>query len=46
MRSILGGGAHGVDDYANLSSIVPRIYLLTRMLMDLGRNPSVKAHRS
>lgn len=44
--AILGGGAHGVDDYADLSSIVPRVYLLTRMLMDLGRNPSVKAHRS
>jgi glutamate carboxypeptidase len=43
--AILGGGAHGVDDYADLSSIVPRVYLLTRMLMDLGRNPSIKAHR-
>ena len=38
---IRGGGAHGVDDYADLSSIVPRVYLLTRMLMDLGRNPAV-----
>ena len=37
--AILGGGAHGVDDYADLSSIVPRVYLLARMLMDLGRNP-------
>jgi glutamate carboxypeptidase len=37
--AILGGGAHGVDDYADLSSIVPRLYLLSRMLMDLGRNP-------
>jgi glutamate carboxypeptidase len=39
--AILGGGAHGADDYADLSSIVPRVYLLTRMLMDLGRNPSI-----
>jgi glutamate carboxypeptidase len=39
--AILGGGAHGVDDYADLSSIVPRVYLLTRMLMDLGRNPPI-----
>jgi glutamate carboxypeptidase len=38
-----GGGAHSVDDYADLSSIAPRIYLLTRMLMDLGHNPAVKA---
>jgi len=40
--AILGGGAHGVEDYADLSSIVPRVYLLTRMLMDLGHNPPVK----
>lgn len=40
--AILGGGAHGVDDYADLSSIVPRVYLLARMLMDLGRNPSIR----
>jgi len=44
--AILGGGAHGVDDYADLSSIVPRVYLLTRMLMDLGRNPSIRGHGS
>jgi glutamate carboxypeptidase len=37
-----GGGAHGVDDYADLVSITPRIYLLTRMLMDLGQNPPLK----
>jgi glutamate carboxypeptidase len=42
--AILGGGAHGVDDYADLSSIAPRVYLLTRMLMDLGRNPSAQLH--
>jgi glutamate carboxypeptidase len=40
--AIRGGGAHGVDDYADLSSIVPRVYLLTRMLMDLGHNPAVQ----
>jgi glutamate carboxypeptidase len=34
-----GGGAHSADDHADLSSIVPRVYLLTRMLMDLGHNP-------
>jgi glutamate carboxypeptidase len=36
---IRGGGAHSVDDYADLSSITPRVYLLTRMLMDLGHSP-------
>jgi len=40
--AILGGGAHGVNDYADLSSIVPRVYLLTRMLMDLGRSPPIR----
>lgn len=37
--SMLGGGAHGVEDYADLSSIVPRVYLLARMLMNLGHTP-------
>jgi glutamate carboxypeptidase len=35
----LGGGAHGVDDHVLLSSIVPRTYLLARMLMELGADP-------
>jgi glutamate carboxypeptidase len=37
--AILGGGAHSADDYADLSSIVPRVYLLSRMLMDIGHDP-------
>jgi glutamate carboxypeptidase len=37
--SMLGGGAHSVEDYADLSSIVPRVYLLARMLMSLGHTP-------
>jgi glutamate carboxypeptidase len=37
--AILGGGGHSVDDYADLSSIVPRVYLLSRMLMDIGHDP-------
>ena len=40
---LLGSGAHGADDQADLSSIVPRVYLLTRMLMDLGQTPPGKA---
>jgi len=39
---ILGDGAHGPDDHADLRSIVPRVYLLARFLMDLGRNPPAK----
>ncbi len=40
--AIMGGGAHGVDDHADLSSIVPRVYLLSRMLMDLGSKPQTQ----
>jgi glutamate carboxypeptidase len=43
---IIGGGAHGPDDYADLATIVPRVYLLTRMLMDLGREPPARAATS
>ncbi len=32
----VGGGAHGVDEYMEIKSIVPRLYLLSRLLMDLG----------
>lgn len=38
-----GGGAHGDDDYADLSSIAPRTYLLARLLMDLGHSPPAKS---
>jgi glutamate carboxypeptidase len=40
--AIRGGEAHSTADYADLSSISARVYLLTRMLMDLGHNPPVK----
>lgn len=32
----VGGGAHGVDEYMEIKSIAPRLYLLSRLLMDLG----------
>lgn len=32
----VGGGAHGPDEYIDLDRIAPRIYLLTKLLMDLG----------
>jgi glutamate carboxypeptidase len=31
---IVGGGFHGEDEYADLNSIGPRLYLLVRMIMD------------
>jgi glutamate carboxypeptidase len=33
---LVGGNAHSLDEYAEVESIVPRFYLLTRMLMQLG----------
>jgi glutamate carboxypeptidase len=33
---IVGGGDHSLDEYIELNSIVPRLYLMTRTIMDLG----------
>jgi len=33
---IVGGNAHAADEYTDLTSIPPRLYLLARMLMELG----------
>jgi glutamate carboxypeptidase len=32
----VGGGGHGVDEYLEIKSIAPRLYLLSRLLMELG----------
>jgi len=34
-----GGGAHGPDDYVDVGTLVPRAYLLARMIMDVGHDP-------
>ncbi|WP_042934572.1 M20/M25/M40 family metallo-hydrolase, partial [Pseudomonas gingeri] len=34
---IVGGGIHTEDEYAEVESVVPRFYLLTRMLMEISR---------
>jgi len=34
-----GWGYHARDEYIEIDSIVPRLYLMTRMLMDLGKGP-------
>jgi glutamate carboxypeptidase len=36
---IAGGAPHTEDEYAELNSIAPRLYLLTRMIMDLSSKP-------
>jgi len=33
---IAGGAVHSEDEYAELNSIAPRLYLLTRMIMDVS----------
>jgi glutamate carboxypeptidase len=37
--SLVGSGAHTDREYVEVDSMVPRFYLLTRMVMELGRNP-------
>jgi glutamate carboxypeptidase len=34
---IIGGNAHAAREYAEIDSMVPRFYLLARMVMELGR---------
>jgi glutamate carboxypeptidase len=34
--SVIGGNAHTDREYADVESLVPRLYLLTRMVMELG----------
>ena len=31
-----GGNDHNPDEYVELGSVTPRLYLLTRILMELG----------
>ena len=35
----VGGGFHSDKEYLDLKSLTPRLYLLTRLIQDLGRNP-------
>jgi glutamate carboxypeptidase len=35
---LVGGGAHTKDEYIKIDRIAPRIYLLTKLLMDLGNS--------
>ncbi|HEX3674200.1 MAG TPA: glutamate carboxypeptidase [Rhizomicrobium sp.] len=38
----VGGGFHSADEYMVLSSVTPRLYLLTRLIMDVSENPPKK----
>jgi glutamate carboxypeptidase len=35
----VGGGFHSDAEYLDLTSVTPRLYLLTKLIQDLGRNP-------
>ena len=35
---LAGWGYHAKDEYIEIDSIVPRLYLSTRLLMELGRD--------
>ncbi len=35
----VGGGFHSDREYLDLNSITPRLYLLTRLLMDVAEHP-------
>lgn len=38
----VGGGFHSVREYLELSSVTPRLYLLTRLLIQFGKTPPAK----
>jgi glutamate carboxypeptidase len=38
----VGGGFHSDKEYLDLTTVTPRLYLLTELLMNIGRNPPVR----
>ncbi|MBP6547023.1 MAG: M20/M25/M40 family metallo-hydrolase [Phenylobacterium sp.] len=38
----VGGGFHSEKEYMDLKSVTPRLYLLTKLIMDLSANPPTK----
>jgi glutamate carboxypeptidase len=41
----VGGDFHSDKEYLDLTSVTPRLYLLTELLMDLGANPPKPDHK-
>jgi glutamate carboxypeptidase len=39
----VGGKFHSEEEYVELKSVTPRLYLLTKLIMELGRNPPARA---
>ena len=38
----IGGGFHSAREFLDLTTVTPRLYLLTKLLIDLGANPPVR----
>ena len=38
----IGGGFHSDKEYLDLTTVTPRLYLLAKLLMDVGRNPPAR----
>jgi glutamate carboxypeptidase len=38
----VGGGFHSDKEYLDLTTVTPRLYLLTELLMNIGRNPPAR----
>jgi glutamate carboxypeptidase len=38
----VGGGFHSSDEFLELKTLTPRLYLLTELMMDLGRDPPAR----
>lgn len=38
----VGGGFHSDKEYLDLNTLTPRLYLLTKLIMDLGGNPPAR----
>jgi glutamate carboxypeptidase len=41
----VGGGFHSDKEYLDLTTLTPRLYLLTKLIMDLGANPPKAEHK-
>jgi glutamate carboxypeptidase len=41
----VGGGFHSDAEYLDLKTVTPRLYMLTELMMDLGRNPPIRPTR-
>jgi len=38
----VGGGFHSEDEFIELDSVTPRLYLLTRLIIETGKNPPAR----